>query len=121
MTTALGQLGLWRPRKAAWLAALLCLIAGPSLRAQNSLDAPNGSRELRTPRRVFVGIVTGRVTDARTSAPVAGAAVEIEGQRIASSTGDDGRYRLTGVPAGQRVIIVRRLGYAAARQAVTVA
>ena len=121
MTTALGQLGLWRPRKAAWLAALLCLIAGPTLRAQNSLNAPSDNRAFgAAPRRVFVGTVTGRVTDSRTSAPVAGAAVEVEGQRIASSTGEDGRYRLTGVPAGQRVIIVRRLGYAAARQTVTV-
>jgi TonB-linked SusC/RagA family outer membrane protein len=121
MTTALGQLGLWRPRKIAWLAALLCVAAGPTLRAQNSLNAPTGGREtFASPRRVFAGIVTGRVTDARTAAPVAGAAVEVEGQRIASSTGDDGRYRLTGVPAGQRVIIVRRLGYAAARQTVMV-
>ena len=121
MTTALGQLGLRRPRNAAWFAALLCLLSAPTLRAQSSLDAPTGGRELGTsPRRVFVGTVTGRVTDARTNAPVAGAAVEVEGQRIASSTGDDGRYRLTGVPAGQRVIIVRRLGYAAARQTVTV-
>jgi TonB-dependent SusC/RagA subfamily outer membrane receptor len=121
MTTALGQLGLWRPRKAAWLAALLCLLVGPTLPAQNSLNAPSSGRESFAARRVFVGTVTGRVTDARTNAPVAGAAVEVEGQRIASSTGDDGRYRLTGVPAGPRVIIVRRLGYAAARQTVTVA
>ena len=121
MTTALGQLGLWRPRKAAWLAALLCLMTGPTLRAQNSLNSPNGGRELAgSPRRVFVGTVTGRVTDTRTSNPLAGVAVEVEGQRIAAGTDDNGRYRLTGVPAGQRVIIARRLGYAAARQAVTV-
>ena len=120
MTTALGQLGLWRPRKAAWFAALLCLLVGPTLPAQNSLNAPSSGREPAAARRVFVGTVTGRVTDSRTNAPVAGAAVEVEGQRIASSTGDDGRYRLTGVPAGQRVIIVRRLGYAAARQTVSV-
>jgi TonB-linked SusC/RagA family outer membrane protein len=60
------------------------------------------------------------VTDARTGGPVSAAAVEVDGTRLGTSSGDDGRYRLTGVPAGSRVIIVRRLGYAAARQTVTV-
>jgi TonB-dependent SusC/RagA subfamily outer membrane receptor len=60
------------------------------------------------------------VTDARTGGPVGAAAVEVDGTRIATSTSDDGRYRLTGVPAGSHVVIVRRLGYAAGRQTVTV-
>jgi len=127
MTTALGQFMVRRSREVAWLVAGICvLLAGPALGAQSSANA-RGYLERDNPftvasasRPTFVGIVAGRVIDARTSAPVAGAAVEVEGARIAVTTGDDGRYRLMNVPAGQRVIIVRRLGYAASRQTVTV-
>jgi TonB-linked SusC/RagA family outer membrane protein len=124
MTTAFGQLSERGPRIAAWFTFALCLCAGPAVRAQ---DAPNDlTRPAATapasgvPRRPVAGTITGRVTDARTSAPVAGAQVEVEGTRLAATTGDDGRYRVPGVPAGARILIVRRLGYAAARRQVTV-
>ncbi|HEX6049279.1 MAG TPA: carboxypeptidase regulatory-like domain-containing protein, partial [Gemmatimonadaceae bacterium] len=129
MTTAFGQLARRRPRTTWIVAPALVLLASTSVRAQDTLAeavpdvgtpvAPAAAAR-ETPRRVFVGIVVGRVTDARTSAPIAGAAVEVEGTRLATSTGDDGRYRIPGVPAGSRVIVVRRLGYAASRQTVTV-
>jgi TonB-linked SusC/RagA family outer membrane protein len=67
------------------------------------------------------GTVTGRVTDQRSSRPVVAATVEIEGARLAAATDDDGRYRIVGVPAGARVIVARRLGYAVLRQSVSVA
>ena len=127
MTAALGQLTLRRPREAAWfVAGISSLLVATALSAQNS---PNDrSRSERdnpftlpsSPGRAFVGVVTGRVIDTRTSAPIDGATIGVEGSRLATGTGADGRYRLTAVPAGQRVITVRRLGYSAARQTVTV-
>jgi TonB-linked SusC/RagA family outer membrane protein len=127
MRTALGQFMVRGPREAAWFGAGICvLLAVPALGAQSlandqgSVARDNPFTVPSTSRRTFVGVVTGRVIDVRTSAPVAGASVEVDGSRIATATGDDGRYRLTNVPAGQRVIIVRRLGYAASRQSVTV-
>ena len=66
------------------------------------------------------GTLAGRVTDARSGQPIPGVAIEIEGTTIATAAGDDGRYRLGNIPAGQRTIIARRIGYAAVRQSVAV-
>src|SRR5690348_5880964 len=125
MTAAFGQLERRRPRVAAWFVAGACALLGSALGGQNSptdgvSSVPSHAPASRTPKRAFAGTVTGRVTDARTGGPVGAAAVEVDGTRLGTSTSDDGRYRFTGVPAGSRVIIVRRLGYAAARQTVTV-
>src|SRR5688572_14321459 len=125
MTTALGQFIRRRPRVAAWVVAGACVFAGSSVRAQNSpndLSRSDGEtgRGTRVARPAFVGTITGRVTDARTAAPITAALVEVEGTRLATTTGADGRYRLVDVPAGSRVISVRRLGYTASRQTVTV-
>jgi TonB-linked SusC/RagA family outer membrane protein len=125
MTT--GQFLRRRPRIAAWLAAgMWTFLGGSGLRAQNVPNDPGQpDREARSvslskPRRAFAGTIVGRVTDARTSAPIPNAQVEVDGTRLATITGDDGRYRIPAVPAGSRVVIVRRLGYAAARQTVSV-
>jgi TonB-linked SusC/RagA family outer membrane protein len=67
------------------------------------------------------GIVVGRVTDARTGDAVAGASLQVEGTRLGAVTGQDGRYRIAGVPTGTRTIAVLRLGYSSNRQAVTIA
>jgi TonB-linked SusC/RagA family outer membrane protein len=67
------------------------------------------------------GIIVGRVTDARTGDAVGGASLQVEGTRLGAVTGQDGRYRIAGVPSGTRSILVLRLGYSSNRQAVTVA
>jgi TonB-dependent SusC/RagA subfamily outer membrane receptor len=127
MTTAIGQLIARRPRREAWFVIASCiLLAAPGLRAQNAPNepAPSDHDHPFAPRvakgRALTGTVTGRVTDARTSAPIPDAAVQVDGTRIGATTGSDGRYRLAAVTAGSHVIIVRRLGYAAARQTVNV-
>lgn len=66
------------------------------------------------------GTVVGRVTDAGSSGAVANASVTIEGTTLGATTGTDGRFRIVNVPGGSRVVVVRRIGYAAARQTVTV-
>jgi TonB-linked SusC/RagA family outer membrane protein len=76
--------------------------------------APNASAQEAT------GSVTGRVTDAKTGAPIEGASVEVSSARIGSLSSADGRFRITGVQAGSRLLIVRRIGFAVIRREVAV-
>jgi hypothetical protein len=82
--------------------------------------APAGSFTGDPPEPSVVGAVGGRVTDAREATGLAGATVTIEGSRLSATTGPDGRYVIPNVPAGSHVIVARGVGYAAARQSVTV-
>jgi TonB-dependent SusC/RagA subfamily outer membrane receptor len=68
----------------------------------------------------FAGTVIGRVTEARSEIPLASVSVEVEGLRLQTTTGVDGRYRLSNVPAGTHVLIARRIGYGAERRTITV-
>jgi len=65
------------------------------------------------------GTVRGRVTDATTQQPRVGATVNLGTRRALSQ--EDGRYVVTGVPAGGDSLRVRLIGYARAAQAVTIA
>src|SRR5206468_8631573 len=64
------------------------------------------------------GTIRGRITDAATQQPLATVSVTV-GSR-AALTQADGRFVLTGVPAGTDTVRARMLGYGPARQAVTV-
>lgn len=64
--------------------------------------------------------VVGRVLDAETGAPIAGAMVTVEGSELRALSGEDGYYRIEPVPPGPQVLEVRRLGYAPARVLLTV-
>src|SRR5258705_2981349 len=66
------------------------------------------------------GEVTGRVTDKTAGQALAGAQVSIVGTTLRASTGQDGRYRLVNVPAGQATVRVSYIGYATTTQPVTV-
>ena len=65
------------------------------------------------------GTVTGRVVEAASQEPLAGAAVVVA-ERTAL-TGPDGRYTVTGVPAGTHTVRASRIGYGQATQSVAVA
>jgi iron complex outermembrane receptor protein len=65
------------------------------------------------------GTVRGRVTDGATQEPLTGVTVSI-GSRGAI-TQADGRYLISGVPAGSDSLRARTVGYAPAVQAVTIA
>src|SRR6266516_3298079 len=64
------------------------------------------------------GTIRGRVSDAATQQPLSAVAVTV-GSR-AALTQADGRYVITGVPAGTDSARARMIGYAPAAQAVTV-
>ena len=66
------------------------------------------------------GTVRGRVTDAASGRALPDAQVLVEGTRIGGITNSTGDYTLTGVPAGERRVTVRRIGYQPMTITVTV-
>ena len=66
------------------------------------------------------GIISGRVVDAASQQPVADVAVVVEGTRRGAVTGADGTFTIVGVPAGSQTVRVRRIGFSAPVQIVTV-
>lgn len=68
------------------------------------------------------GIVVGRVTDVTTGGPLMGATVSLGGPTLRRSvvTGEDGRFRISGVAPGAHELTVRRLGYSPATVTVSV-
>jgi iron complex outermembrane receptor protein len=65
------------------------------------------------------GTVTGRVVDAASQQPLAGAAVVVAGH--GGTSGPDGRFSVSGVPAGVQTLRVTHVGYGESTQSVTVA
>lgn len=65
------------------------------------------------------GSISGRVTDAKNDG-LPGVTVLIEGTSVGGSTNADGTYMITGVPTGPQTLVISFVGYATARQPVTV-
>ena len=63
------------------------------------------------PLSAQTGTVTGRVTDAASGAPVRLVQVTIAGTALGAVTDNDGRFRLTNVPATAREVRAKRIGY----------
>lgn len=63
--------------------------------------------------------LAGRVVDDATGEPLPGAQVSVSGTGIGAVAGDDGGFRLDGVPAGSHVLKVEFLGYDAALARLT--
>src|SRR2546423_12704790 len=59
------------------------------------------------------GSIAGTVRDSTTGAPVVDAMVTLVGTALTAKTGADGRFTITGVPAGSYRIRGRKLGYTA--------
>jgi outer membrane receptor protein involved in Fe transport len=72
------------------------------------------------PESVQGGTVVGRVSDAKTAAPIAGATVVVEGTSRSGTTGNDGGYRITEVAPGTYTVRARYIGYAPGTASVTV-
>ena len=62
-------------------------------------------------------VVAGRITDVENK-PIAGARVTIEEDRVAATTGADGRFRIQGARSGTRSLTVRKLGFEPIRLSV---
>src|SRR5258705_13959089 len=57
-------------------------------------------------------IVTGKVTDSKTGAGLAGVSVTVKGTKIGVSTGSDGSYSIT-VPANATTLVITSSGFLA--------
>jgi TonB-linked SusC/RagA family outer membrane protein len=66
------------------------------------------------------GTVRGRISDSTSREPILAVQVRVEGTSLGAQSGVDGSYTIPQVPAGSRVLIVRRVGFAPSRVAVTV-
>jgi outer membrane receptor protein involved in Fe transport len=87
----------------AFVRSLLATIAtvvlvAPSLAAQQ----PSAGR---------TGRIVGRIVDQESGVGVTDAGIQIVGTTLGVQSGIDGRFQITGVPAGTVTIQVRRLGY----------
>jgi TonB-dependent receptor-like protein/carboxypeptidase family protein len=60
------------------------------------------------------GIVSGVVVNTWDGSPLAGVAVTVRGTTLATQTGNDGRFELKDVPAGDQVLRFSRAGFASA-------
>lgn len=67
------------------------------------------------------GTLTGRVSDAITEAPIAGATVVVEGTQQSALTDAGGRYEIAAIPAGTQRVRAVRVGYTEAEQTVDIA
>ncbi len=67
------------------------------------------------------GSISGIVTEATGTAPLAGAQVGIIGTQLRAITNTDGRFTIAGVATGSHVVNVRMIGYGVTERTVTVA
>ncbi len=65
------------------------------------------------------GTIRGRITDNTSQHPIAGATIAVSGR--STVTREDGRFTISGVPAGSDLLHVRMIGYGQANQPVMVA
>lgn len=65
------------------------------------------------------GTISGRITD-QAGEPLGGVQVTIGGSGLSASSNAQGFYQITGVPAGDVLVRVSQLGYAAAERTLTV-
>ena len=89
--------------------------AAPAPAMANAMDAvaqssPQGKVRSDAP---VPGRVQGQVTDRAKGTGVPAANVIVEGTRLAATTDEEGRFTIDSVPAGDRRLLVRRIGYLA--------
>ena len=72
------------------------------------------------PAQAQQGSIAGQVLDASNLEPVVGAQVFLPGTELGALTNEEGRYRITGVSAGEQDVRVRLLGFRPAARSVTV-
>lgn len=66
------------------------------------------------------GGVSGRVLDVESLAPIPDVLVRIRSTELSALTGDDGRFRIGGIPIGAHVVLVEHLAYGEHIRAVVV-
>jgi hypothetical protein len=88
---------------------LTLALAAPSLASAQGSPPPSGRVNLLGNGRV-VGTIDGVVSDTNL-VPLQGAFISVLGTNLRIGTGPNGRFRITKVPVGQYLLIVKRIGY----------
>lgn len=115
----------WRKwlRCAAWSAAsglLVCCVALSALATLGLAASPTGAQDVGasmrfgstdTPPTTGPYSVSGMVVDSVTGAPIRRALVRLNQTRRAALTGDDGKFRLEGLPQTQDILFAMKPGY----------
>jgi TonB-linked SusC/RagA family outer membrane protein len=91
-----------------------------SIAMMGSAAAQETGRAGGPPQDVNAGLVTGQVVHAVTQRPLAGAQVFIVGIQLGSLTNEEGRFSITGVPAGPRAVRFQLVGYGSMEKPVNV-
>jgi hypothetical protein len=86
------------------------LLSRPTMLLIAALPVGAGAFPVRAQSRLATGAVDGVVTDTNLVS-LAGASVSILGSGIRVVTGDNGRFRILRLPAGQYIVVAHRLGY----------
>ena len=107
-------------RRTLLLAALLTCAASAPVRAQVVRKGLPGSSKDSATRRIVMGTIDGFVGDSALN-PLQAAEVKILSTNVKVSTGPNGRFRISQIPAGSYVLIVRRIGYGPTSAVVQVA
>lgn len=89
-----------------WVSKSGQLVVVPTSRPSTATSASLGSAV-----RAVQGTVSGRVVDATTQQPIAGAGVLVVGTSRATQTDAAGRYSITVVPAGTHRVRASKVGY----------
>jgi TonB-dependent starch-binding outer membrane protein SusC len=67
------------------------------------------------------GTIEGEIVDQASGRTLAGAQVAIPGTRLSVASGNNGRFQLTGVPAGEVTVRVQLIGFQTEEQTITLA
>jgi TonB-dependent starch-binding outer membrane protein SusC len=108
-------------RLAIGLAIAVVLSSALRFPGASPLPAYGNAPESASADVVRQGAITGRVTDAATEQPVAGANVTVVGTELGAMTAADGAYQIVGVPAGTYRVRISVIGYGADERSVSVA
>jgi hypothetical protein len=95
-------------RAVLFLTALLALAVSLPAIAQAQLRPAGTGPAPRTP--IVRGTIDGVVSDTGL-VPIQAAFVSVLGTKVRVGTGPNGRFRITNIPAGQYLVIVKRVGY----------
>lgn len=107
-----------KKRLGATLATLALLAAGLPVHAQ---DASQNTTPSATNTAITSGEITGHVVNSRDNEPLSLVQVELSGTMYRAITGDDGTFRIAGVPPGDYILQSTTVGYYSVRTPFTLA
>ena len=100
--------------------AAAALVLVPLALTAQSRPVLNPAGNAPVPLAREFGVIDGIVSDTNL-VPLRGAFVSLTGTKVRVGTGPNGRFRIVAIPAGQYLVIVRRVGYRPTSSVVDVA